>query len=436
MTMRQSAYYDERAETMSRADLTRLQEALLKRMLRRSYADVPLIRQTWQKARLTPNDIQSLADFSEKAPFISKDSVRAFRDTHGDPFGGLKGVCAHELKGVTFTSGTSGDPTPVLRGETGIYEVCTIRDAWMIGARPGDYVTLIRPTFRVGHINSAWMEAGIKPILFRHHPAILPDLARAVDRFQPACHLYLSNPLLIALEEYFERTGGDPTGMFKGCKGATVGGEPLSPRLAALVRSWGLQLYELGGLGESSVMVTCFANDGMHAWEDHVLVECLDAHTDEPVADGSVGELVVTVLTDPFQPLVRYRTDDLVTLKRDVCGCGRTHARLKIIGRKSDQVVVAGRAILPRDLQTVIEADRPTRAGLYQIVRYAPQMESLRVRIGYEAQAHEGPVQNLADRLQEALAEALAVAVEVEMTLNENLLKLGPPHKIPRITNN
>ena len=39
------------------------------------------------------------------------------------------------------------------------------------------------------------------------------------------------------------------------------------------------------------------AADGMHIAEDHFIVECLDPATGKPVADGEVGELVFTALT-------------------------------------------------------------------------------------------------------------------------------------------
>ena len=428
-----SEYFDERVETLSRDSIMHLQECLLDRVIHRAYETVPLVRHTWSKAGVRPADVRTLKDFTARAPFISKDAVRAYRDTHSDPFGGMNGVLPVELKGVTFTSGTTGDPTPVLRGSRSMTEICTVRDAWMMGARPGDYVTLIRPTFRVGHIGTGFLEAGFIPVLFRHHPAIMADLVKAIGRFAPACHLFLSNPLLIAMEAFFEQTNVNPVLLFRNCKGATVGGEPLSPRLAQLVQGWGLELFNVGGLGESITMVDCRAHDGMHAWEDHVIIECLDPQGDQSVPDGAVGELVVTVLSDPCLPMIRYRTDDLVTVKRGRCPCGRTHARIKIIGRKSDQLIVAGKAVLPRDLQLIIEAHRPTRAGLYQVVKYGGQMEMLRVRIGYEQNAYKGTLNALGDQLRDSLADALSIPVQVEMTPNEELLKLGPPHKIPRV---
>lgn len=427
------AYFDERVETMPRADIAALQEARLRLLLRHAYEHAPLIRQVWQAAGVSPSDIRSLDDFAAKAPFTSKDHVRAFRDQGGDPFGGMNSADPHYLKGVTFTSGTTGDPTPVLRGGRSISEICTMRDSWMLGARPGDYVTVVRPTFRVGHVNRHYQEAGLIPILFKHAPAILPDFFRAARLYRPSLHYFLSTPLLIAMEEYFEKTGTDPRAIFEGCHGATVGGEPLSPRRLEVVRSWGLDLFEVSGLGESLTLVECPAHDGMHAWEDQALIECLDVRDDSPVADGEVGELVVTVLNDPFQPMVRYRTDDLVTVARGPCACGRTHARIRIVGRKSDQTFVAGKPVMPRDLQLAIEGQRASRAGLFQIIRFADEMDTLRIRIGYDPAALAGTIEAHGEALRDALETAVGVPVEVLLTPDAELLKLGPPHKIPRV---
>ena len=44
----------------------------------------------------------------------------------------------------------------------------------------------------------------------------------------------------------------------------------------------------------------------------------VDSKTGEPVADGEMGELVVTALSDPWAPLVRFRTADLVMYKKSI----------------------------------------------------------------------------------------------------------------------
>ena len=61
-------------------------------------------------------------------------------------------------------------------------------------------------------------------------------------------------------------------------------------------------------------------------------------------------------------------------------------------------------------------------------------MDELKVRIGYDAGRLEGSPEALASRLKDHLEDKIGVPVAVELTLNEELLKLGPPHKIPRVT--
>ena len=76
-------------ETMPRASIEALQEERILELVPYVYERSPLIRKTWEEAKVKPSDINSLADFTERAPFITKDDVRRFRDEAGDPFGGL-----------------------------------------------------------------------------------------------------------------------------------------------------------------------------------------------------------------------------------------------------------------------------------------------------------------------------------------------------------
>ena len=76
-------------ETMPRASIEALQEERILELVPYVYEHSPLIRKTWEEAKVKPSDINSLADFTERAPFITKDDIRRFRDQAGDPFGGL-----------------------------------------------------------------------------------------------------------------------------------------------------------------------------------------------------------------------------------------------------------------------------------------------------------------------------------------------------------
>jgi phenylacetate-CoA ligase len=244
----------------------------------------------------------------------------------------------------------------------------------------------------------------------------------------------MSSPLMIAFEAYFERVQIDPRDVFSSYKAVIFGGEALGPRQRALAKDWGAALYELMALGDVSIAVECEMHDGCHPNEDLALIECLDPDGTAPVADGQVGELVVTMLADSMLPLIRFRTDDLVVVNREPCGCGRTQVRYKMLGRKSDQISIAGHSVLPMSLRMVIENELESRAGLFQIIRPQVQMDTLRLRVGHNPEAIRTSVIDYERLLQHKLESMLNVPVQIELVPDAELLKLGPPHKIPRVT--
>lgn len=419
---------------MPPADIARLQEARLMRMLAFAYEHAPLVRDAWQDAGVTPADIRSIADFTSKAPFLDKDDVRRFRDTKGDPCGGLMAVRQAELRLIGTTSGTTGDPTPVLLGHQPPFQISYMRDFWEIGCRPGDHIIRTLFTFR-GPTRPEFHQAGWINIHFNHTPADVPRIFEASKRYRPTAAYPLSNPLIAAMEAELERTGEDPTEIFASYRGAAFGGEGLSPRQRAMTRSWGLDLRELGAVGDVMTGMECSAHDGMHVWEDMVFIECLEPFGDQPVADGEVGELVVTGLVDKFNPLIRFRTDDMVRIIRGTCACGRTHPRLQIKGRKSDRIEIEGRTVMPAEVQAIVEQHKPARAGLFQIVRRPGETDKLRLRVGFEAALLDTTSEaGLERQIVDSVVDALGVPVAVELVPTSELLKLGPPHKIPRVT--
>lgn len=429
-----SAFFDPEIETMPRDQLRRLQEGRLLELLSKVYERSGLIREKWDDAGVSLTDITSLDDFLAKAPFIDKDAIRAYRDHNHDPCGGLMIAEENELRAVGFTSGTTGDPTPVPSGAYTGNDTQLSRDIWQIGVRPGDYLSYMMFTFRGGQGRMLNMSAGgFTPIMMPHDPGALPLMVEAIKTYRPTGFFMVSTPMLIGLEKYFETTGDDPVDVFSSVKGAIFGGEPLSPRFAALTKGWGLELFEFTSLGDVIGAMECKAHNGFHMWEDLVLVEALD-DDGKPVPDGELGELVVTSLADPIAPLIRYRTEDIIRMDRSPCGCGRTHARFWVLGRKGDQTIVQGKAILPRDIQRLVEGHNETKSCLFQIIRPQMVLDKLRLRVGYEPELLKDSPAALSERLKQTLVEFFDVPVEIDLVLAEELLKLGPPQKIPRVT--
>ena len=58
-----------------------------------------------------------------------------------------------------------------------------------------------------------------------------------------------------------------------------------------------IDIYGLTEMCGPGVSADCDQHDGLHLWEDHFLVECLDPVTFEPVGFEEEGEIVLTTLT-------------------------------------------------------------------------------------------------------------------------------------------
>jgi len=133
----------------------------------------------------------------------------------------------------------------------------------------------------------------------------------------------------------------------------------------------GVRAYDNYGLSEimgPGVAVECEAQDGLHAWEDHFLLEILDPETGTAVPEGHAGELVITTLTKEALPMVRYRTRDITAIDRRRCGCGRTHARIRrLTGRSDDMLIIRGVNVYPSQVESVL-IGLPNIAPHYQLV--------------------------------------------------------------------
>ena len=95
--------------------------------------------------------------------------------------------------------------------------------------------------------------------------------------------------------------------------------EPLSDaKRQKLARQWGAQVRDTFGMTEAGMMGAEDANGGgFRIWTDMFLIEVLDPDSNEPVAEGEIGCLVVTPLwTNNVTPFLRWSSGDLVTWRQ------------------------------------------------------------------------------------------------------------------------
>ena len=85
-----------------------------------------------------------------------------------------------------------------------------------------------------------------------------------------------------------------------------------------------------------------------------MVVEIVAPGSNDPVADGEIGEIVVTTL-NPDYPLVRYATGDLSAILPGTCPTGRTNRRIRgWLGRADQSTKVRGMFVHPSQVGEIV----------------------------------------------------------------------------------
>jgi phenylacetate-CoA ligase len=81
----------------------------------------------------------------------------------------------------------------------------------------------------------------------------------------------------------------------------------------------------------------------------------MDPATGKEVPEGEIGEHVVTSFANNAQPLINYRTHDLVRARAS-CGCGRTWTKFEgsVLGRTDFMITVRGTNVYQTAIENVL----------------------------------------------------------------------------------
>lgn len=147
---------------------------------------------------------------------------------------------------------------------------------------------------------------------------------------------------------------------------------------------WGAKCYDHPGMTEVGAYgyECALQTGGVHLNESEFIFEVIDPKTEAGVAEGEIGELVITNLGRAGMPVIRYRTGDLVRLNRERCPCGRSYARIMggVLGRVDDMIVVRGVNIFPSALENILR-EFPEIAEYELEVFRERMMDELLIRI-------------------------------------------------------
>ncbi|MBQ3505698.1 MAG: phenylacetate--CoA ligase [Clostridia bacterium] len=342
-------------ETLSRAEMEKLQLSRLQETVARVYEKVPYYRAKMDEKGVKPQDIQTLKDLA-KLPFTTKQDMR---DTY--PFG-LFAVPKDELVRIHASSGTTGKPTVVgyTRGDLDTWTDCVSRIACMGGATEKDVAQIC---FGYGMFTGA---LGLHYGLEKIGAAIVPSSTGNSEK-QLMYMKDFGTSLLVATPSYALRLaevareiGIDPKKDL-GIKIALVGSELLTDAMREEMHAvWGKDVKITSNYGMSELMGPgvsgeCLEFCGMHINEDYFIPEIIDSETGEVLPAGEKGELVITCIKKEGLPLIRYRTKDITRLFYEPCACGRTTCRMEnLSGRSDDMLKIRGVNVFPGQIEEVV----------------------------------------------------------------------------------
>ncbi len=279
---------------------------------------------------INPQDISSRAALAQ-LPVTRKSALKDMQKA-ALPFGGLNVTPTDKLSRIFMSPGPIFDPEG--RGDDWWRYA---RPLHALGVRSGD---LIQNCFAYHFTPAGLMvEGGAAKLGCPVIPAGIGQTemqVQAMSLLRPRAYVGTPSFLKIIIEKALE-TGEDISSI----RHALVGAEALPPSLRAWLNDHGvphvLQTYGSADIGNIAYETLSGdqVNPGM-VLDETLLLEIVRPGTGEPVAEGEVGEVVITSF-NPDYPLIRFATGDLSAILPGISPCGRTNARIKGWMGRADQ---------------------------------------------------------------------------------------------------
>ncbi|WP_456303792.1 phenylacetate--CoA ligase family protein [Belnapia rosea] len=339
-------------------------------------------------ARATAPHYATLPDGPLARLPVTRKSELLAQQVASPPFGGVVATPFGQLARV-FAS-----PGPIYEPEAAVPDYWRYaRALHATGLRAGD---LLHNCFAY-HFTPAgsMLEGGARALGCPVFPAGTGNTelqAQAAAQLRPRC--YSGTPdFLKTILERGEAMGLDLSSL---TLGHVTGGAYL-PSLRAWYAERGLTVLQSYGTADLGLVAyESEAREGLII-DEGVVVEIVRPGTGDPVADGEVGEVVVTTL-NPHHPLIRFATGDLSAILPGTSPCGRTNRRIRgWMGRADQAAKVRGMFVRPEQVAAALRAV-PSAAKARLVISLDGERDVMLLR----AEAPTGAAQALAEALQSA----------------------------------
>ena len=221
------------------------------------------------------------------------------------------------------------------------------------------------------------------------------------------------------LVEHFPDLGPRDLGLKLGLFGGEAGLD--DPALRNRIRdTWGMEPRN-ANYGVSDVMsnfaAQCEHDTRLHFLaDDFLFAEIIDVESGAalPLEQGVEGELVLTHLLRDCQPLVRFRTGDIIAVDDTTpCQCGHRGMRFRVVGRSDDMVVVRGLNVFPSMVAAVINGFAELSGNYRIVLEKKPPYDVLPISV--ELAVGDQAVEELAGKIEKAIKQALGASCKVNL---------------------
>ncbi len=323
-----------------------------------------------------------------------------------DAFGGFSALGWQAQRALRPARRVYQSPGPIYEpeGHAPDYWRCA-RALNAAGFAPGD---LAHNSFSYHLTPGAWlMESGLHALGCTVFPGGTGNTElqlQAMQHLRPDGYCGTPSFLRILLEK------ADETGVaLPQLKKALLSGEAFPPSLRDWLLARGVAAYQAFATADVGVIAfETAAREGLVV-DEGVIVEIVRPGTGDPVPDGEVGELVVTVFNADY-PLVRFGTGDLSAVLPGRCPTGRSNLRIKgWMGRADQTAKVRGMFVHASRVAEVLRRHPGlSRARLVVQGEMANDRMTLRVE-------SERPETGLADALASTVREVTKLRADIEL---------------------
>ena len=338
---------------------------------------------------LAEYDCESFSSLSDLESYpVTRKAELIDRQKNHPPLGGLETFKRNQIRYINVSPGP-------------IYEACTHRsDFWRLaralfaaGFRSGD---LVHNSFSY-HLTPAGMmlDSGCQALGCGVIPGGVGQTemqVQTISDLKPDAYVGTPSFLKIILEKA-EELQIDVSSINK----ALVSGEALPAPLRSIFKDKGIAVLQAYATADLGVIAYESIPDTGLVIDEGVYVEIVRPGTGDRVADGEVGEVVVTSL-NPDYPLIRFATGDMSAMMQGTSDCGRTNRRIKgWMGRADQTAKVRGMFIHPQQIN--------------EIVRRHPEIVKARLVVDWINQQDEITLHCEAEQHSPELAESVGVSV-------------------------